>query len=262
MGMKTFKCAWCNQLSTKERGRKKYCSHFCANQFYWKAGSGKAKKAESRMRLKCEVCGAEFNAQFRLNRKQSCCSNKCAAILRQSRSPKRVSLSELEEADSHHNLTMRQKVVRLASLKTCTVFCVYYWARRHKFQFKANPIKLRKSLSSITPERNWAKALGCLICSESRCVEASHVIPRTRNGRGEIGNILPLCANHHYLFDRKTLNTLEMERLIQQALTNPIVTLAKESRYELIKYFDNPQFYESTGDRIKIDSHNMNPSLD
>lgn len=51
----------------------------------------------------------------------------------------------------------------------------------------------------------------CLICGFDRCVEYAHVIPAARGGTIHPDNIVPLCPNHHTLYDRQKLSHDEMD---------------------------------------------------
>lgn len=72
----------------------------------------------------------------------------------------------------------------------------------------------------------WKKRLTgdkCLICNESRIIDAAHIVPRNgKNGKtrnawwNQPWNILGLCPNHHRLFDRGILNDDEYFKIKQK----------------------------------------------
>lgn len=43
--------------------------------------------------------------------------------------------------------------------------------------------------------------LACVICGYDRYVESAHVIPKAQGGPREDWNLVPLCPNHHRLYD-------------------------------------------------------------
>ena len=53
----------------------------------------------------------------------------------------------------------------------------------------------------------------CLICGFRRFVEKAHVIPARKGGPRRVWNIVPLCPNHHKLYDRNKLTTAESRKL-------------------------------------------------
>jgi hypothetical protein len=53
----------------------------------------------------------------------------------------------------------------------------------------------------------------CEICGHDRAKQFAHIIPKACGGSDDDWNLVYLCANHHYLFDRNLL-TLEEWRKI------------------------------------------------
>ena len=53
----------------------------------------------------------------------------------------------------------------------------------------------------------------CLVCGFDRHIEYAHILPASLGGTVRPGNILPLCPNHHALFDKGALNIAEMQSL-------------------------------------------------
>ena len=75
--------------------------------------------------------------------------------------------------------------------------------------------------------RDWAEARRkvetegcCRWCGRPGAIEAAHIIPRSRvrPGPGEDArNIVPLCRDHHALFDSNRLDLLPVLTLEEQA---------------------------------------------
>ncbi len=54
----------------------------------------------------------------------------------------------------------------------------------------------------------------CCICGwDTSVVDWAHYISRKNNGKYVIGNVIPLCPNHHRLFDHKKLNKEEKNKM-------------------------------------------------
>lgn len=62
--------------------------------------------------------------------------------------------------------------------------------------YTANIVRLKKNKS-------------CLICNETRVLDACHIIPACEGGDISEENILVLCPTHHRLFDKNKLNDQE-----------------------------------------------------
>jgi 5-methylcytosine-specific restriction endonuclease McrA len=93
--------------------------------------------------------------------------------------------------------------------------------------------KHRDEIIAVQGLKIYKQHLSCLICGEKRVVEFCHVIPLKEGGTSDIYNIIPLCANHHYLFDQKKLTDDEYEKIkpaIERAfISNEIVKKAKNT---------------------------------
>lgn len=68
----------------------------------------------------------------------------------------------------------------------------------------------RQIMADLSHRRFAGKftALPCEICGYDRAPNTAHIIPKAVNGPDDDWNLIHLCANHHYLFDRGLL-TLE-----------------------------------------------------
>jgi ArsR family metal-binding transcriptional regulator len=86
----------------------------------------------------------------------------------------------------------------------------------------ANPniigTKVSKRLERVIAEgfKKYKPALRCAVCGESRCVELAHIRPVSMGGSSQIHNLMPLCPNHHYLFDNGKLTTQEYNEIAER----------------------------------------------
>lgn len=160
----------------------------------------------------CEHCSMPFLAY---RQRARYCGNKCSvrANPKPQNSPKyRIDLELLKEAEK--NTPNGQSRLRYVALKVgCSESLVSYVARRLGFEWESRP---RNKLFGRTThvEHRYVRSVGCVICKETRIVEAAHLIPRTEGGSGMIGNIIPLCPTHHRLYDRGRLSELENDALV------------------------------------------------
>lgn len=61
----------------------------------------------------------------------------------------------------------------------------------------------------------------CLICGFDRAIDYAHIKPACEGGTIHPSNILPLCPNHHRLFDQKKLNELELLKIQHRIMGAP-----------------------------------------
>lgn len=77
----------------------------------------------------------------------------------------------------------------------------------------------------------------CAVCGFDRFVEFAHIIARKDGGTIDPVNIIPLCPNHHRLFDRNLLNEGESEIIkprIEKANQSP------NSRFKVVPIEELP----------------------
>lgn len=100
----------------------------------------------------------------------------------------------------------------------CNQTCVA-WSR----SYKAALVAKRKTVRRRTKEDSARLAAifgsSCAVCGFSRFLNYAHVEPKRLGGKATIDNIVPLCPNHHALFDRGELEPEEL-RLIE-SFANP-----------------------------------------
>lgn len=73
----------------------------------------------------------------------------------------------------------------------------------------------------------------CEICGNSRVCQKCHIIPRNIGGYNEPGNIIVLCANHHWLFDRNKLTSEEWNCVKWETKDSNAKEFALEVRYKM-----------------------------
>jgi hypothetical protein len=54
---------------------------------------------------------------------------------------------------------------------------------------------------------------GCQVCGENRAINFCHIIAREEGGADSDENLIPLCPNHHYLFDEGRLSKVEFDKI-------------------------------------------------
>ena len=76
------------------------------------------------------------------------------------------------------------------------------------------PLVFRAERSATSKSR--AKEIygsACLICKFDRVIEYAHIVPARNGGTIHPSNILPLCPNHHTLFDKGLLTAEELQAI-------------------------------------------------
>lgn len=69
----------------------------------------------------------------------------------------------------------------------------------------------RSAAEVLRADKVYGKS--CLVCGFDRLIEYAHILPASQGGTVHPGNILPLCPNHHSLFDGGLLTLMEMRTL-------------------------------------------------
>jgi len=83
-----------------------------------------------------------------------------------------------------------------------------------KVELKHN-VKIESSLRKrVFGLQDGVTGKNCQICGESRAVNMCHIIPREEGGADLEENLIPLCPNHHYLFDQARLTKEEFGKII------------------------------------------------
>jgi len=63
--------------------------------------------------------------------------------------------------------------------------------------------------SEMARDRFLKRFHPCEVCCNTRITHLCHIIPRSEGGDDSPGNLVSLCPNHHYLFDRDKLTQKE-----------------------------------------------------
>lgn len=144
----------------------------------------------------CVVCNKNYRTNKSSLNKRRCCSKSCSIIYRKSSSESQkiydLYLSGIEVKDLAKQFSRKEKNI----LSLINV-------RKHR--------KIGLSRASIT--KRWKHDKRCLICGWSRCIDAAHIIPAHQGGTMDENNLIPLCPNHHRLFDKKKLRLNEARKL-------------------------------------------------
>lgn len=71
--------------------------------------------------------------------------------------------------------------------------------------------------------------ISCFLCDYSRYVEYAHIVPAKQGGTVHPDNIIPLCPNHHRLYDQDMLNSEEL------SILKPLIIKAEGSRFSKVE---------------------------
>ena len=173
--------------------RQKYCSRAC---------SGMARRRPASK--VCEQCGAVFHKP--LNRGKSPWERRrfCSRACRDA-SFKRRAYFTCEGCG--------EQVETVPSRVSTRRFCA-----RCNDKFAHRPLCLASGKRLGGDSKNRLMAGGfyrdkCEICGFDRCYVLAHIIRPKDGGTMDSNNILTLCPNHHYLFDRGLLTKLEYAQI-------------------------------------------------
>lgn len=162
--------------------------------------------------MKCALCFSLFEPT---SYPKVYCSRKCAARdnLKKSSAQDKKFIADIalfEEAE--RLLGPRAGRIRYIAKKLgCCEGEVHVLKRELNYAWKTTKVQDYKNPSYVA--RMWAQQTGCVICKETRVVDAAHLLAATRGGGRDKDNIVPLCPTHHRLYDHKKLNALELVEL-------------------------------------------------
>lgn len=176
-------CFQCGSAFVVTLGSKRlYCSESCGRE-HIRAHS----PTETRI---CGFCGDEFSMSLATSSKaRRYCSVRCRSDYHRDhgRNKEMYLLAQdgksLEEIAAIFNVPVKRAANAM-----------------HRFKHRRG-----HSLSASSIRRRWVKGKSCLICGFDRYIEAAHIIPAKAGGPMDDDNLMPLCPNHHRLFDRKAL---------------------------------------------------------
>lgn len=147
--------------------------------------------------INCKTCNKEFNVTPSRKNTAKCCSKNCANKWQSDRHENKSKISIC------YNLAKDGKTIREISEIT---------------RFPAGTISSYLNKALFRKYSSWgrfkilnlAEYKKCCICGFDRIVELAHIIPASKGGPLSIENTLPLCPNHHHLFDNRKLTESEL----------------------------------------------------
>lgn len=90
--------------------------------------------------------------------------------------------------------------------KVVLACCKVYKADILKEKYDLNIDLSDSAPTDLEPAKRFIKKfIPCEVCGDGRIVHLCHIIPRAEGGDDSEGNLISLCASHHYLFDRHHL---------------------------------------------------------
>jgi hypothetical protein len=155
----------------------------------------------------CEICGTEFLAWHLQNK---FCSEPCFKL---HVSRRRTKISEEIVAKALTQPVGTDVVTWLMEATGAARHTVYQTLRRHNVTFFPRP-RVGAYNRALIMERTFARDTGCIVCGEKRVVDAAHLIPAKCGGAGWIPNIIPLCPNHHRIYDKECLTDAECQNIV------------------------------------------------
>ena len=172
-----------------------------ANQTSFKPGNIPHNK-KPRYDLICKNCDNIFKVfKYELNSRKTC-SKKCTDDL------KRKDYTRDTKALSAYRLALEGKTI--SEISKITGFpkgSISSYLNRLNFRRFANGGQSYSSIRKKLLNRNDYK--NCCICGFDRVIKIAHIIPASKGGDLTYENTLPLCPNHHHLFDTKKLTNDE-----------------------------------------------------
>lgn len=72
---------------------------------------------------------------------------------------------------------------------------------------RLNYVRYRRGrgMSRTSVKKRFLKNQTCVVCGWDRCLDAAHIVGAADGGSMEESNLMPLCPNHHRLFDNGNL---------------------------------------------------------
>jgi hypothetical protein len=156
----------------------------------------------------CGKCGGPIIVRTRPRAESSrFCSRKCRHAT-ETKTKVKISRPCVWCAKPVHRVAAR--MTQRGSLNAyCDAKCVA-WSR----SYKAALVATRKTVRRRTKEDSARLAAifggACAVCGFSRFLNYAHVEPKRTGGKATVDNIIPLCPNHHALFDRSELEPDEL----------------------------------------------------
>lgn len=146
---------------------------------------------------KCIECGKEFHPAY--NTSGLYCSLKCCGIHWKKRKTNPCCICG--------TIVIR----RLSEFRGKAATCSQQCRIKRMMQTRTAPVPKYLSRSAVNiKNRKHIYGSSCLICQFDRVIDYAHIVPTSKGGTVSPENILPLCPNHHRLFDRNKLTEQEL----------------------------------------------------
>ena len=183
-----------------------------ANSTSFKKGCTPHNK-KCRIVLTCKNCNIKFETFPSETEKRKCCSKKCTNELKQK------DYSRDTKACTSYRLAQEGKTIKeISEITGFPPGSISSYLNKMKFRRFVDGGKSYSSVRKKLLSRDDYK--GCCVCGFYRIVELAHIIPAKQGGSLTFENTLPLCPNHHHLFDNN--------RLLEDEIR--IINLEKERR--------------------------------
>lgn len=160
----------------------------------------------------CKNCGQRFRLPRSMTKRPNhgagnYCSRKCSAIARFSGKPSwnRGKTKTITKPCEYCGKPQTRKPSRFANKRVfCNASCMQAYRLERSIQPKFHIYHKNR--------HRYAKIFGsaCIVCGFDRLIEYAHIIPMKLGGKSNKQNLLPMCPNHHNLFDRGLLNESEI----------------------------------------------------
>ena len=183
--------------------------------YYWRKKLGlkpKRKNRTKRIEMSCYFCEKTIyrtqnyieNAKKK-NVTNFTCSKQCAASKKESKS---LSLKILEMAiNGKKNKEISQILnVPMGTVASCLNRKKYRRYGENGQSYGVTKTQLRREYKE------------CQICGFDRIIEIAHILPAAKGGQLSKENTVPLCPNHHHLFDHNRLLKEEFEKIKDKVL--------------------------------------------
>lgn len=98
------------------------------------------------------------------------------------------------------------KAEEVSKITGASIRSVYRKMRELEYTWTPNTYTARKLVNGSAKRKKETKAIGCIVCGETRVVDSAHLIPYHEGGDNSPFNIIGLCPTHHRLFDSYQLS--------------------------------------------------------
>lgn len=202
----TKTCVGCSSEYKTYRDVSRYCGlpcyrksqEFSENSGRFKRGSVPANK--NSRQIACPTCSKSFSVPSSrvLRTKNPACSKICA-----SEAMKRRGAGD-KILDLHLKGWRPSEIAEEIGVKLPTVYSAI---NRRRYRLRVTGV----SRGAI--KRRVLTGSACVVCGWSRCIDVAHIIPAKDGGTMDVSNLMPLCPNHHHLYDYGGLTVDEVAKI-------------------------------------------------